>query len=348
MAQDDAAFGAPGGEPTPTPEAAPPISADFMSSVMARLARQDEVQKTTNDQLVALVAALTAPDGQTSRPQLIRRRVFNTNPTEDSSADEEHPANRRRIEVILSQQILSSDDDNDDTPKLGDLRDVLKRKLESEDDNSSKHSDLRLTLDAKKSRRISTDDLDPKEHQECSNVCGEDWNKWVRELNSSDKPVDTYDGEEDSSADEEHPANHRGIEVILSQQTLSSDNENDDTPKLGDLRDVLKRKLESEDDNSSKHSDLRLMLDAEKSRRISTDDLDPKEHQECSNGDLRDKLNAGTCDLRILLNRSKPTDLRRRLEQAKMSSNATLSKNDNNLEIGRYVATERNTRSVVA
>lgn len=81
MVQDDATFGAPGGEPTPTPEAAPPIAADFMSSIMARLARQDEVQKTTNDQLAALVAALTAPDGQTSRPQQIRRRLFNTNPT---------------------------------------------------------------------------------------------------------------------------------------------------------------------------------------------------------------------------------------------------------------------------
>ncbi|KAF3566355.1 hypothetical protein DY000_02018081 [Brassica cretica] len=66
MVQDDATFGAPGGEPTPTPEAAPPIAADFMSSIMARLARQDEVQKTTNDQLAPLVAALTALDGQTS------------------------------------------------------------------------------------------------------------------------------------------------------------------------------------------------------------------------------------------------------------------------------------------
>ncbi|KAF2580009.1 hypothetical protein F2Q68_00005597 [Brassica cretica] len=81
MVQDDATFGAPGGEPTPTPEATPPIAADFMSSIMARLARQDEVQKTTNDQLAALVAALTVPDGQTSRPQQIRRRLFNTNPT---------------------------------------------------------------------------------------------------------------------------------------------------------------------------------------------------------------------------------------------------------------------------
>ncbi|KAF3560151.1 hypothetical protein F2Q69_00015049 [Brassica cretica] len=94
MDQDDATFGAPGGEPTPTPKAAPPIAADFMSSIMARLARQDEVQKTTNDQLAALVAALTAPDGQTNRPQQIRRRVFNTNPTAtggDHISDDSEP-----------------------------------------------------------------------------------------------------------------------------------------------------------------------------------------------------------------------------------------------------------------
>ncbi|KAF3485054.1 hypothetical protein F2Q69_00052152 [Brassica cretica] len=140
MVQDDATFGAPGREPTPTPEAAPPIAADFMSSIMARLTRQDKVQKTTNDQLAALIAALTAPDGQTSRPQQIRCRLFNTNPTAtggdhddapksngegDSSADKEQPANHRRIEVILSQQTLSSDNENDDTHVLEDLRDVL-------------------------------------------------------------------------------------------------------------------------------------------------------------------------------------------------------------------------------
>uniref|UniRef100_A0A0D3AW35 Uncharacterized protein n=1 Tax=Brassica oleracea var. oleracea TaxID=109376 RepID=A0A0D3AW35_BRAOL len=76
----------------------------------------------------------------------------------DSSADEEHPANRRRIEVILSQQSLSSDDDSDNTPVLGDLRDVLKRKFESENDSSPKHKDLRTLLDTRKSRRISTND----------------------------------------------------------------------------------------------------------------------------------------------------------------------------------------------
>ncbi|KAF2550970.1 hypothetical protein F2Q68_00033524 [Brassica cretica] len=105
---------------------------------------------------------------------------------------------------------------------------------------------------------------------------------------------------------------------------LSSDDENDDTPVLEDLRDVLKRKFESENSNSSTHNDLRTTLDARKSRRISTGDPDPKEH---SNGDLRDKLNAGACDLRIHLNRSKSTDLhlRRRLEETKTSSNDTPS-----------------------
>ncbi|KAF2583199.1 hypothetical protein F2Q68_00004317 [Brassica cretica] len=105
MAQDDATFGASGGEPTPTPEAAPPLPADFMSSARARFARQDEVQKTTNEQLAALVAALTAPDGQTSRPQLIRRRLFNTNPTaiggdhvsDDSEPNELLPADAPQI-----------------------------------------------------------------------------------------------------------------------------------------------------------------------------------------------------------------------------------------------------------
>ncbi|XP_013601251.1 PREDICTED: uncharacterized protein LOC106308657 [Brassica oleracea var. oleracea] len=200
----------------------------------------------------------------------------------------------------------------------------------------------------------------------------EGWNKWVRELDSSDKPVDAVcatqpttaagsaagpsrtvdltkhckyhdvkghdmteckraqckatckgrqnetqqrddeedtprgNGEGDSSADEEQLANRRRIEVILSQQTLSSDDKNDDTPVLEDLRDVLKRKFESEDSNSSKHNDLRTTLDARKYRRISAGNPDPKERP---NGDHQDKLNAGACDLRIRLNLSKSTDL---------------------------------------
>ncbi|KAF3538683.1 hypothetical protein F2Q69_00023881 [Brassica cretica] len=179
----------------------------------------------------------------------------------DSSANEEQPANRRRIEVILSQQTLSSDVENDDTPVLEDLRDVLNRKFESKDSNISTHNDLRTTLDARKSRRISTGDPDPKERSN------------------------------------------------------------------GDLRDKLNTgacdlRIRLNHSNSSTHNDLRTTLDARKSRRISTGDTDPKER---SNGGLRDKLNAGACDLRIRLNRSKSTDLRRRLEQTKTSNNDTPS-----------------------
>ncbi|KAF2584055.1 hypothetical protein F2Q70_00036691 [Brassica cretica] len=140
MAQDDATFGASGGEPTPTPKTAPPLPADFMSSVMAR---QDEVQKMTNEQLVALVAALTAPDGQTSCPQLIRRRLFNTNLTatggdhvsEDSEPNEPLPADapqtwpnlatiRDITELKLSFQQMSSKIHQATSPTAGPSRTV--------------------------------------------------------------------------------------------------------------------------------------------------------------------------------------------------------------------------------
>ncbi|KAF3527475.1 hypothetical protein DY000_02041866 [Brassica cretica] len=119
------------------------------------------------------------------------------------------------------------------------------------------------------------------------------------------------DAKDDSSADEEQPTNRRRIEVILSQQTLSSDDENDDAPAPGDMRDVLKRKLEPEDGNSSDDTDLRLTLNAQKSQLVLTSGPVLKERPKCSGSNLRDKLNANMCDLRVLLNRSKPTDLRR-------------------------------------
>lgn len=68
---DDAHSGASGDEPVPTPAVAPPISADFMSLVMARLAQQDKAQKAIDVQLAALVAALTVPASQTSNPPTI-------------------------------------------------------------------------------------------------------------------------------------------------------------------------------------------------------------------------------------------------------------------------------------
>ncbi|WZZ58396.1 hypothetical protein YC2023_058503 [Brassica napus] len=629
MVQNDATLGAPGGEPTPTPEAAPPVTTDFMSSIMARLAHQDEVQKTTNDQLAALVAPLTAPDGQTSRPQQIRRRLFNTNPTatggehisDDSKPNETLLANhppvgsdlatiRELAELKLSFQQMSEKIHQvtsaapqiesvlaatSRTPFTSALTSVQLGKIEKlrlpeykpggdpvehmtafniamararlpdeERDagycqlfvetlheqaltwfsqlqensirsfrdlsaaflktyimftkrsatgsslwnlNQTKDQSLRdymekfkavvsrieipdgIAIDALRNtlwvRSKFREDLyqnpttslqdaiapsdnfirmeedtnailskmntpkapaaknantrqEPRQHAPTDKngrkdgymyvvnennipvstllVRGEGWNKWVRELDSPYKPVDTVcttqptagagsaagpsrtvdltkhckyhdvkghdtteckslyahylsslasgefkfeplkakpkngkswsknkerraqrkatgkgrqndaerrddeeetpkdNGERDSSADEEHSANRRRIEVILSQQSLSSDDDNDDAPVLGDLRDVLKRKFESENDSSPKHKDLRTMLDTRKSRRISTSDAN---NNKGPITDLRDKLNAGACDLRIQLNRSKLTDLRRQLERAK-------------------------------
>ncbi|KAG2322817.1 hypothetical protein Bca52824_016030 [Brassica carinata] len=73
---DNSNSGTSGEEPKPTPAAAPPISSEFISSVMEQLAQQDAAQKATNEQLAALVATLTAPAGQTSNPPTIRRQLF--------------------------------------------------------------------------------------------------------------------------------------------------------------------------------------------------------------------------------------------------------------------------------
>ncbi|KAF3585516.1 hypothetical protein F2Q69_00030468 [Brassica cretica] len=240
MAQDDTTFGTPGGEPTPTPEAAPPIHLDFMSSVMARFARQDEVQKTTNDQLDALVAALTAQDGQTSRPQMIRRRLFNTN--------------------------LTATEPLQHAPR---------------DKNS--HKDGYMYIVNENNILIST-----------MVVRGEGWNKWA----------------------------HRGYTFSTNLIVRRQERRRAYTRRS---RDVLKRKLESKDYNSSGNTDLRLTLNARKSQRTSTGGPDPKGHPTRLIGDLRDKHNARVCNLRVLLNSSKPTDLRRRLEQTKMPANPTLS-----------------------
>lgn len=130
------------------------------------------------------------------------------------------------------------------------------------------------------------------------------------------------DGDDDSFADEEQPTNRRRIEVILSQQALSSDEEDDDSTPPEDLRNFLKRKLEHENSSNPIDTDLQLMLNAMKSRRILTSDHVPEQRSNHSITDLQDKLNANTCDLRVLLNRSKSTDLHRQLERPKMHNSS--------------------------
>ncbi|KAL0707270.1 hypothetical protein Bca4012_073696 [Brassica carinata] len=97
---------------------------------MARFARQDEVQKTTNDHLATLVAALTAPDGQTSRPQMIRRRLFNTNPTAtggDHISDDSEPNETLPVDAQQTG------------PDLATIRDIAELKLSFQQMSSKIH-----------------------------------------------------------------------------------------------------------------------------------------------------------------------------------------------------------------
>ncbi|KAF3513269.1 hypothetical protein F2Q69_00005576 [Brassica cretica] len=79
---------------------------------------------------------------------------------------------------------------------------------------------------------------------------------------------------------------------------------------------------------NSDDTDLRLTLNARKSQRVLTSGPVLKERPKGSDSDLRDKLNANMCDLRVLLNRSKPTDLRLQLERTKTPCNSRLPQND--------------------
>uniref|UniRef100_A0A0D3CIM1 Uncharacterized protein n=1 Tax=Brassica oleracea var. oleracea TaxID=109376 RepID=A0A0D3CIM1_BRAOL len=258
MVQDDATFGAAGGEPTPTPEAAPPIIVDFMSSIMARLAHQDEVQKTTNDQLAALVAALTAPDGQTSRPQQIHRRLFNTNPTatggnhvsDDSEPNEtllaDTPHFQQMSEKIhqvtsAAPQIESVLAATSRTPFTSALTSVQLGKIEKlrlpeykpggdplehmkafniamararllDEEWDAGYCQLKMNAPKAPAAKNANTRQEPRQHAPIDKngrkdrymyvvnennmsvstlvVRGEGWNKWVSELDSSDKPVD--------------------------------------------------------------------------------------------------------------------------------------------------------------
>ncbi|KAF2606652.1 hypothetical protein F2Q68_00044715 [Brassica cretica] len=178
-----------------------------MSSVMARFSRQDEVQKTTNEQLAALVAALTAPDRQTSRPQLIR-----PGPTAGPSRT-----------VDLSKHCKYHDVKGHDTTECKSLYAHYLSSLASGDFKFE-------PLKAKPKNRKSWSKN--KERRAQRKATGKGRQNETHQQDEDKAPKD--DANDDSSADEEQPTNRRFIKVILSQQTLSSDDENDDAPAPGD------------------------------------------------------------------------------------------------------------------
>ena len=72
---------------------------------MARLAHQEEVQKTTNDQLAAIVAALSTPTGNS---QPFRRHLFNTNPPTPTDSRTTNPADP--AETLVTDALPAASD----------------------------------------------------------------------------------------------------------------------------------------------------------------------------------------------------------------------------------------------
>lgn len=77
-----------------------------MDTIMAHLAQQEEIQKTTNAQLATLVGALAVPSGMTSNPLTIRCQPFHADPTmgiEEHTVDASDPLPSG---VALTQGVL--------------------------------------------------------------------------------------------------------------------------------------------------------------------------------------------------------------------------------------------------
>ncbi|KAG5384572.1 hypothetical protein IGI04_036042, partial [Brassica rapa subsp. trilocularis] len=125
-----------------------------MSSVIARLAHQEEVQKTTNDQLAAIVAALSASTGNS---QPLRRHLFNTNPPTPAEARTTNP-----VDPTLQLAETLAADRQPRSPRSIRQRDLpgphqgsLNRAnstTTSTNDKTPGSSDLRVELNAKRTK----------------------------------------------------------------------------------------------------------------------------------------------------------------------------------------------------
>ncbi|KAF3503389.1 hypothetical protein F2Q69_00043281 [Brassica cretica] len=300
MVQDDATFGAPGREPTPMPEAAPPITVDFMSSIMARLAHQDEVQKTTNDQLAALVAALTAPDGQTSRPQQTRRRLFNTNP---AATGRDHVSDDSELNETLLADTLPVCSD------LVTIREIAEIKLSFQQMSEKIHQVTSADPQIESVLAATSRTLFISALTKCKSL----YAHYLSSLASGDFKFEPLKARPKNDKSRSNNKERRA------QRKATGKGRHSETQQRDDEEDAPKGNGEGDSSANEEQPANRRRIEP---RRISTVDPDPKERP---NGDLRDKLNTGACDLRIRLNRSKSTDLRRRLEQTKTSSNDTPS-----------------------
>lgn len=118
-------------------------------------------------------------------------------------------------------------------------------------------------------------------------------------------PLQDDDG--DASAEEDQPAVRQRIEVIRAQPEPSSDEESDLEEALDplDLRTLLKRKITSTNDETPGPSDLRVELNAKRTKHALSQGGAPASTGDNPIVDLRDQLNARINDLRTKLDRKR-------------------------------------------
>ncbi|KAF3498504.1 hypothetical protein DY000_02054084 [Brassica cretica] len=193
----------------------------------------------------------------------------------DASAEEDQPAVRQRIKVIRAQTEPSSDEESDLEEALDplDLRTLLKRKITSTNNETPGPSDLRVELNAKRTKHALSQGPSPASTGDNPIVDLRDQlNARIKDLRTKldrkprqddQKPkvaeqTPHQDDDGDASAEEDQPAVRQRIEVICAQPEPSSDEESDLEEALDplDLRTLLKRKITSTNNETPGPSDL--------------------------------------------------------------------------------------------
>ncbi|KAG5411259.1 hypothetical protein IGI04_007578, partial [Brassica rapa subsp. trilocularis] len=333
-----------GEEPALTPPPPPPLlSSEFMSSVIARLAHQEEVQKTTNDQLAAIVAALSASTGNS---QPLRRYLFNTNPPTPAEGrttnphapsdknnrkngllyvvdengkkwntfhrETDPPSESSRATAPATVAQVDSAAGSSRTPP-GLTKSCKLHGVKGHDTSECKTLFAQF-LSSLESGEIKIPPPKPKSENSWSrNKDRKNQRKNQAKPRQDDqKPkvaeqIPHQDDDGDASADEDPPAARQRIEVIRAQPESSSDEESDLEEALDplDLRVLLKRKTTSTNDKTPGSSDLRVELNAKRTKHS----LSPGSSLATTEGnpivDLRDQLNARVSDLRAKLDHKK-------------------------------------------
>ncbi|KAG5375353.1 hypothetical protein IGI04_039949, partial [Brassica rapa subsp. trilocularis] len=306
-----------GEEPELTPPPPPPLlSSEFISSVIARLAHQEEIQKTTNDQLAAIVAALSAA-AENSQP--FHLHLLNTNPPTPTDGRTTNPADPAETLHAPSDKnnrkngLLYFVDENGkkwntfhretDPPSESPRATATAAVAQVDSAAGSSRTPPGLTKSCK------LHGVKGHDTSECKTLFAQ----FLSSLESGElkipppkpKSKNSWSRNKDrknqrkNQAVEDQPAVRQRIEVIRTQPEPSSDEESDLEEALDplDLRTFLKRMITPTNNETPRPSDLRVELNAKRTKHALSQGSPPASTGDNTIVDLRDQLNARMDDL---------------------------------------------------